>query len=92
MFIRILTFLIFLGCFYLLLRSQWIWKLNQARRKGLYPDRSKTMFDVRRLVIKGEKELAIQTYREIFQTSRKEAQEAVEQLAKSIQGKDSQID
>lgn len=85
---KIIAFIIIVGCFYLLLTSRWIWSLNQGRRKGLYPDRDKaTMFDVRGLLLKGEKDMAIQVYAELFKTSRPEAQKAVEELERSIKEK-----
>ena len=42
---------------------------------------------VRRLIIKGEKELAERVYREIFETDQNEAKKAVQELEQSIQEK-----
>jgi len=50
------------------------------------------MFDVRRLLTKGEKELAVQLYCDIFKTNRSDAQLAVDELQRSILEKDSEID
>ena len=50
------------------------------------------MFDVRRLILKGEKELAIRVYREIFKSNYSRAQKAVEDLEKSIQEKKSKLE
>ena len=75
-------------CFLALLRSSKAWTIKAAMRKGLYPPQGKaTMFDVRRLIIAGERELAIEVYGDIFKTNRREAQKAVEDLEKSIQQK-----
>ena len=59
---------------------------NKARKKGILPDPSKaTMFDVRRLLVDKEKDLAIEVYRDIFKTTHKEAEKAIEELERSIQ-------
>ena len=42
------------------------------------------MFDVRRLIVEGEKDLAIQVYCRIFSTNRREAKKAVEDLERNI--------
>lgn len=75
-------------CFYIFARSRFLWSINQARRNGLYPPKGKaTMFDVRSLIIKSEKDLAIRLYCEIFNSSAREAKKAVEEIEKSIQAK-----
>ncbi|MGE0269190.1 MAG: hypothetical protein AB7S78_12130 [Candidatus Omnitrophota bacterium] len=77
--------LILSACFYILIRSRWIWSLNQARRKGIFPEKGKaTMFDVRRLIIEGELDLAVEVYRWIFKTPRQKARADVSELAESI--------
>ena len=84
------TIIIFAIFFIILFYSRWAWFLGQARRKGLYPDVGKgTMFDVRRLIIQGEKELAVRLYGEIFRVNSKESQKAVEELERSILQKNS---
>ena len=45
------------------------------------------MFDVRQLLIKGEKEMAIKLYAQIFKTNRSEAQKAVEEIERSLRRK-----
>lgn len=50
-----------------------------------------TMFDVRRLLIKGEKDLAVRVYSEIFKTNTADAVKAVEDIERSIQPKDFEI-
>ncbi len=83
--IRILALVIMGICFLIFMRTYWIWQLNQLRRRGLYPDKGKaTLFDVRRLLINGEKEAALRVYCEIFGTSQKEAKKAVEDLEKNL--------
>lgn len=49
------------------------------------------MFDVRQLLIKGEKGLAVRVYCELFKTTPKEANKAVEEIERSIQPKDFEI-
>ena len=46
-----------------------------------------TMFDVRQLLIDGEKDMAIEVYRELFKTSREDARRAVEEINQSIRSK-----
>jgi hypothetical protein len=61
------------------------WSLNDARRRGKLPQRGKaTMFDVRHLLMEGEKELAIQVYCEIFPTTPIRAKKDVEDLERSL--------
>ncbi|HLF17301.1 MAG TPA: hypothetical protein VI749_00195 [Candidatus Omnitrophota bacterium] len=80
-------------CFWVLVKAKHIWFINQSRRKGFYPSKGKaTMFHVRDLLLRGEKELAIQMYCEIFQVGRKEAVAAIEELERSIQQKNIESD
>jgi len=59
--------------------------MHQIRQKNMIKGKSRaTMFDVRRLIMKGEKTLAIRVYGEIFETNSKETREAVEELERSI--------
>ena len=84
----IYVFVIVSMCFFVFSSSRWIWSVNQARRKGLYPNKGKpTMFDVRRLIQAGHKDLAIRLYCQIFSTHFKEAKKAIEELERSIQTK-----
>ena len=81
----LLALLVLSICFMIFSQSYWIWFLNQARRRGLYPDPGKaTLFDVKRLITKGEMLLAISVYQEIFGVSFKEAKKAVEDLEKNL--------
>lgn len=82
------TFIIIVICWIVLSHTRWIWVINQARKKGIYPDKGKaTMFDVRNLIIEGEFDLAVELYRRLFKTSRRNARKAVEDLADSISQK-----
>lgn len=79
------TLLILSVSFFILIRSRWIWSLNQARKKGIFPEKGKaTMFDVRRLIVEGELDLAVEVYRWIFKTTRQKARADVSELAESI--------
>ncbi len=79
------TFLVLGICFSIFMQGYWLLAIRQARRKGLYPEEGKaTMFDVRRLILEGENELAIRVYCQIFGTNRKEARKAVEELKRSL--------
>ena len=87
------TFIITSICFAFFLYARWLWSINQARRNGLYPDKGKaTLFDVRRLILKKEKSLAIRVYSEIYGTSFKKAKKAVEEIEKSIQEKNIELE
>lgn len=84
----LIVFLFMSAFLYLLTRTQMIWRIADARRKGLYPDEKKaTLFDVRELIVRGEKLLAIFLYARLYQVSHKEAARAVDDLEKSIQEK-----
>lgn len=79
------TTLIILVCFLVLLNTYRVWFLIDAQRRGKLPERGKgTMFDVRHLLMEGEKELAIQLYCEIFQTTPIKAKKDVEELERSL--------
>ncbi len=66
--------------------SAWrAWSFNDARRRGKLPAHGRaTMFDVRHLLMKGDKDLAIQVYCEIFQTTPIKAKKDVEELERSL--------
>lgn len=84
----IYAFLVIAVCAFVISRSRWIWSLNAARRRGIFPEHGKaTMFDVRRLIVEGEIELAIEVYRWIYRTNRQASREAVLELANSISEK-----
>ena len=88
-----LSFLLLALCFFVLSRAKNIWLISQGRRKGFYPSKGRaTMFHVRDLIVRGEKDLAVQMYCEIFRVSRKEAQAAVNEIERSIQEKNIESD
>jgi hypothetical protein len=79
------TLLILSVCFLVFYSAYRVWFLNEARRRGKLPAKGRaTMFDVRHLLMEGEKELAIQVYREIFQTTLIKAKKDVEDLERSL--------
>ncbi len=75
---------------YIFCHSRWFHALKQfGRDKDCPPKKDKlTMFDVRRLLVEGNKDSAVRVYCEIFKTNSKEAREAVEEIERSIQPKD----
>ena len=83
--IVIYTTLVILVCFLILLNTQHIWSIHAARRRGKLPQKGKaTMFDVRHLLMEGEKELAVQLYCEIFNTTPGKARKDIEELQRSL--------
>ena len=79
------TTLIILVCFLVLLNTYRIWFLTDPRRREKLPTKSRaTMFDVRHLLMEGEKEKAIQVYCEIFQITPAKGKKDVEDLERSL--------
>jgi hypothetical protein len=79
------TTLIILVSLLVLFNTYRIWFLTDARRHGKLPAKGRaTMFNVRHLLMEGEKELAIQAYCEIFQTTSAKARKDVEDLERSL--------
>ncbi len=77
--------LIILVCSLILVNIYKIHVMNTARRRGKLPLKGKvTMFDVRNLLMAGEKEVAIQLYCEIFHVSLLKAKKDVEELQRSL--------
>lgn len=78
---------------YIFVHSRWFRSLVEYGRKIIgYKRKNKwTMFDVRHLLIKGEKDLAIRVYGELFNTNYQESRTAVEAIERSIQPKDFEI-
>ncbi len=59
--------------------------LNKVRRNVNVPPTNKfTMFDVRRLLMEGKKDLAIKVYGEIFNVVESKAKNDVEELQRSL--------
>lgn len=79
------TTLIVLVCFLVLLNTRQILSIKEARRRGKLPAKGKgTMFDVRHLLMEGEKDLAVQLYCEIFNTSPHRAKKDIVELERSL--------
>lgn len=79
------TTLIILVCLLVFFNIHRAWFIVDGRRRGKLPAKGRaTMFDVRHLLMEGEKELAIQVYGEIFQTTPIKAKKDVEELERSL--------
>ena len=79
------TTLIILVCSLVLLNIYRVLFSADARCRGKLPPKGRaTMFDVRHLLMEGEKELAIQVYCEIFQTTPIKAKKDIEELERSL--------
>ena len=74
-----------LVCFLVALNVYRFRFIRDARRRGKLLNKGKaTMFDVRHLLMEGEKELAIRVYSEIFGVSLFKARKDVEELQRSL--------
>ncbi len=83
--VALYTTLVVLVCLLVLFNTYRLWVLNNARRNSKLPLKGKaTMFDVRHLLMEGQKDLAIQVYSEIFQTTPIKAKKDVEELERSL--------
>jgi hypothetical protein len=79
------TILIALVCILVIINTHRKFFLDNTRRRGQLPQKGKaTMFDVRQLLMEGKKDLAIQLYCEIFQTTPVKAKKDVEDLERSL--------
>jgi hypothetical protein len=77
--------LIVLVCVLVLINTRHVWFMRDARRRGKLPPRGKgTMFDVRHLLMEGEKDLAVELYCEIFNTNSGKAKKDIEELERSL--------
>jgi len=90
---KLYIFVIICLCIYIFCHSRLFRFLKQLwHESNLNPNDEKlTMFDVRQLLIKGEKDLAIRVYCELFKTTPEEANKAVDEIERSIQPKDFEI-
>ncbi len=85
MIIMLYSTLIILICFLVLLNTRHAWTMHDARRRGKLPQKGKaTMYDVRNLLMNGERDLAIQVYCEIFNTTPLAARKDIEELERSV--------
>ncbi len=72
-------------CCAALVRLYWIgFSKNTVRKPKSPPPRRATLFDVKNLLLAGEKDKAVRIYREIFHVGQNAAVKAVEELEKSI--------
>ncbi len=77
--------LVILVCFLIFVNIYRIHLINDARRRGKLPQKGKTtMFDIRHLLMEGEKDLAIQLYCELFSVTILKAKKDVEELQRSL--------
>ena len=68
--------------------SGWVWNFIKLRRKGiLKPNAKPTMYDVRRLLLNGDKDSAADVYMLIFKVGRAEAKRQVAELDRHIHQK-----
>ena len=85
MVVYLYTILVTLVCALVLFNVYRMRLINEARRRGKLPLKGKaTMFDIRHLLMEGEKELAIQIYCEIFHVTLMKAKKDVEELQRSL--------
>ncbi|MBI3315016.1 MAG: hypothetical protein HYZ86_03635 [Candidatus Omnitrophica bacterium] len=72
-------------CFLVFLNIYRIWSIHDARRRGRLSTKGKaTMYDVRYLLMEGEKELATRVYCDIFNVTMARARKDVEELQRSL--------
>ncbi len=77
--------LVTLVCVLVTLNIYRIWSIHDARRRGKLSTKGKaTMYDVRHLLMEGEKELAIRVYCDIFNVTMIRARKDVEELQRSL--------
>ena len=77
--------LITLVCLLVVLNVHRFRFIRDARRRGKLLNKGKaTMFDVRHLLMEGEKELATRIYSDIFSVSLLKARKDVEELQRSL--------
>lgn len=90
---KLYLLIIFGLCVYIFLHSRFFRFVKQLwHESNLSAEEDRlTMFDVRQLLIKGEKDMAIRVYCELFDTDVEEACKAVEEIERSIQPKDFEL-
>ena len=77
--------LITLVCLLVVLNVHRFRFIRDARRRGKLLNKGKaTMFDVRHLLMEGEKELAVRVYSQLFSVSLLKARKDVEELQRSL--------
>ena len=78
------TILVMLVCMLVMISCRRYWFMSAARRDGKLPQGKPTMFDVRQLLMEGKKDLAIDVYCEIFNTTAMKARKDIEELQRSL--------
>ena len=79
------TTIIIAICFLFFSRTSYIWLMNQARWKGWFPlPRKATIEDVKDLLQRGEKFLAIKLYSEMYKLSFQQAELEVDLLERNL--------
>jgi len=82
---KIIAFVLLALCFLIFMRTCWIWNINRARRRGLFnPHKRPTLFDVKILLEKGEKDAAVKVYGRIYGVNSRDAKKAVDGLERSL--------
>jgi hypothetical protein len=77
--------LIVLVCFLVFLNTYRIWTISGTYLKDKTPQpRKATMFDVRHLLMEGERDKAIRVYCELFNTIPTKAKKDIEELERSL--------
>lgn len=77
--------LVLLVCLLVIINIYRLRIVHDARRRGKLPQKGKaTMFDVRNLLMEGEKELATELYCEIFHVNMAKAKKDVDELQRSL--------
>ena len=88
----IFIFFLILVCYGMFYYEYKIRGRQQPSRKTSNPIKKATLFDVKHLISKGEQDLAVRVYCEIFHVPVKEGQKAVDDLAKVIKAKRPEVD
>ena len=79
------TMLVMLVCSLVFLNVYRLREFIASRRGGASPQKGRpTMFDVRQLLMEGKKDLALQVYCDIFQTTPGKAKKDIEELERSL--------
>ncbi len=88
--IKLYLIIVLFLAIYIFFHSSWFHSLKRMLGfQGLsFKKKELTMFDVRRLLIEGKKDSAVEVYRDLFKVSSQEAWKAVDEMERGIQRKD----
>jgi len=79
------TLFIVLICFSIFFFTRWLGYLRNSKISSFINNKTEpTMFNVRNLIINGERRKAIQVYLRIFQVNEQEASQAIDDLIQHI--------